>query len=196
MASVRPKIAITQYSITGFKQLEQGLNALTDANFRTNALRSAGRKAMAPVKDAMVAAAPTLKETSILPTGSIKDALKDSIRMRVSVNKSPKMTKAKKPKITKASKSELRIVIATGKEAQGYAIVSEYGRKETQINRYSAFGKLTQAYEVTLPTLVPKPWMRPTFDRMKGDILFTFRKELSKEIIKKAKAQARRKAKS
>ena len=195
--SINPanKIKITQYKITGFKELESALNELIDDNFRTNALRAAGRKAMNPLKDSLQDAAPTLKESSILPNGSVKNALRDSIRLRISVNKNPKVSKSGKS-ITKASKNEFRAVIATGQEAAGYAVVSEYGRKETPIRRYSAFGRVVAAYEVDLPTLIPKPWMRPTFDKMKGDVLFTVRDELGKQINKKAQAQARKRART
>jgi hypothetical protein len=184
-------VSISKFKISGFKQLEKGLNELTDGKFRVAALRAAGKAALTPLKEALVDAAPILKETSILPTGSVKNALKDSIRLRQKVNKNPKLSKNKK-RITNATKSEYRGIIATGKEAAGYAIVSEYGRKQTTINRYSAFGKVTAAYEVDLPKLDPKPWIRPTFDKNVANVLFRFRRKLAEEITKKAKAQERK----
>lgn len=194
MANTKNKVVITKFKILGFPDLEESLASLTDKNFRTNALRAAGRKSMTPLKEDLMAAAPILKETSILPTGSVKNALKDSIRLRISANKNPKITKSGKS-ITKASKNEFRAVIATGQEAAGYAVVSEYGRQETPINRYSAFGKVVAAYEVNLPTLVPKPWMRTTFDANKARVLTTFGKELKRGVTKQAKKQARLRAK-
>ncbi len=184
------KITIEQFKFRGFKKLEKALEQLTEDNFRQNALRASGRAAMQPLLEQLKNEAPRLKSTSILPKDKLPNALADGLRMKVSVNKNPKVTKT--GKVTKASKSELRVVITTGKESEGYALVSEYGRKETPIYRYMVFGRQVPAFQVMLPTLEPKPWMRPTFDRMKGDTIFKFRQELKKQIAKKAKAQERK----
>lgn len=194
MTVAQSKVTITKFQIKGFAQLEKALHALTDDNFRTNALRAAGRKSMSPLLAALKAAAPLLQETSILPTGSVKNALRDGIKLRISANKNPKLSKSGKS-VTRASKAEFRAVIATGQVSAGYALVSEYGRKETEITRYSAFGRVTKSYNVMLPTLQPKPWMRPTFDKHVAKVLTTFRSELRLQVVKKAKSQAKKRIK-
>lgn len=177
-----------KYKTKGFKELAKALDNLTEPKFRSQALRKAGKAAMTPTLHALKSAAPVIKNPEKLPKGMKPGELSDGIKMVVSAPVQPKFTK-KTGKITKASEHELKVTIYTGKGAESYAIVSEYGREETPIMRYHVFGKPVLGYKSKLPAIEPKPWMRPTFDKEKGDIVDRFAKELTKSIEWKVKQQ-------
>lgn len=180
---------LIRYKTHGFDTLAKALDNLTEPKFRSQALRQAGRKAMTPTLTLLKNAAPVVKNPKKLPKGARVGQLRDSLTLRVSAPVQPKFSK--KGKATKASKNELSAAIYTGRAAEDFALVSEYGRKETVITRYHVFGRPALAYEAILPKLTPKPWMRPTFDKDKGNIVDRFAKELGEAIARKARQQAR-----
>lgn len=183
-------MARVKYKMEGFKELNKALNGLTEPKFRQQALRTAGRKSTDQLLSALKSAAPVIKNADTLPEGSYAGELRDSIRRTVSTPKQPKLTRSGK-KITKASRHELRVIITVGNSKVDYAPISEYGREETPIMRYSIFGRPVLGFETKLPALPAKPWIRPTFDASKGKVIDSFQKELTDSIKKKAKQQAR-----
>lgn len=180
-------MAIVDYKVDGLKGLSKALNGLTEPKFRKAALRTAGRKAMAPVLAAAKARAPVWTDTSTLPEGAKPGALRDDLRMSVSVNVEPKV--GKNGKITNSSKNELKVTIKTTKATEDYALVSEYGREEHTFMKYTVFGKPVLGFEATLPKLTPEPWLRPTFDGMQNKVVQDFASELEISIAKQAKKQ-------
>ena len=179
--------SVIKYKTQGFSELSKALDALIEPKFRSQALRIAGRKSMTPLLVALKSAAPISKYPTKLPTGARPGLLRDSLTMRVSAPVQPKI--GKRGSVTKASRHELSVAIYTGREADSFAIISEYGRKPTTVTRYSAFGRPVLGFEQTLPKIEPKPWMRTTFDAMKAGVLDDFKRELGKSIEAKVRQQ-------
>jgi hypothetical protein len=180
-------MAIIWNRINGMVETGKALKGLTEPKFRKAALRKAGKVAMSPVLSAVKTSAPAFTNLSKLPKGARPMALKNDIKMSVSVNISPSLSKS--GKITKSSQSELRVIIKTGKETEKYALVSEYGRVAHSFMKYTVFGKPVLGFVATLPELKPEPWMRPTYDRMQTAVAQNFADELAKSIIVQAKKQ-------
>lgn len=178
-----------KYKTKGFKELSKALDGLTEPKFRSQALRVAGRKAMQPTLSKLKAAAPVVKQPSKLPKTARVGQLRDGLRLTVRAPVQPRISK--RGTVTKATKRELSASIYTGTESSSFAIVSEYGRKEHTVVRYSAFGRPVLAFEQKLPMLEPRPWMRTTFDSDKANIVDRFRQELGKSIERKIRQQAR-----
>ncbi len=194
-------MAFVKYRFLGLKQVGRALDSLTEPKFRQQALRAAGKAAMTPTLAALKTAAPRLKNTSILPnknaSGDVLAAgdLADGLKLTVSTPKQPKLNK-RGTKVTDATKNELRARIMTGRKSKHYAVVSEYGRDETTVTKYSVFGRpVLGGFQATLPAIQPKPWIRTTFDQQKGDMITTFSQSLGKAIQKKAKQQYKRQKK-
>lgn len=179
-----------KYKTQGFKSLSKALDNLTEPKFRSQALRRAGRRAMEPTLAKLKAAAPRIKNPEKLPKGVTPGELANGIKMSVSAPVQPKFT-GKTGKLTKASEHELKVTIYTSTKSASYALVTEYGRQETPIMRYTVFGRPVLGFQAKLPKIEARPWMRPTFDQDKANIIDRFRDELGKSIEWKAKQQAR-----
>lgn len=180
-------MAVVKYKVLGMKQTSKALDGLTLPKFRKAALRKSGVVSMAPVLSALQSAAPTLKSTSILPKGSMPNALRNDLTMKKSVNVSPRVSKS--GNVTKASRNELLVTITTGKVTENYALVSEYGRVEFKFMKYTVFGKPVLGFEAVMPSITPRPWMRTTFDGMQQRTSRKFSSELGKQVMIQANKQ-------
>jgi HK97 gp10 family phage protein len=179
----------TTAGFSGFKELEQALDALTEPKFRAAALRAAGKKTMIYLEPRISDACPV--ETNV-ESGTPGGRLKNSIKSSVSIGK---IKTSKTGKVSKSNKHEMSARVTAGDPKNGvdYAIITEYGREETNIQRQTVFGKhVAVPFDVTLPAIAPIPWMRTTFDSNKNQIILTFKDELSDAITKKAKQQQSR----
>lgn len=181
-------MSITTSKFTGFKDLSKALDALTEPKFREQALRIAGKKAMVYLKPKIENACPIEKNVE---SGKPGGRLKNSIKSSVSIGK---LKTSKSGKVNNSSKHEMsaRVTVGDPKSGVDYAIVTEYGREETNIRRYTVFGNPVLGFDVKLPAIEAKPWMRTTFGQNKHRIVLTFQKELANSIKKKAKQQSNR----
>lgn len=181
-------ISITQYRLSGFKELDHALRGLTEPKFRKAALRRSGKAAMQPVYDDVKRLAPTLKDSSRNPNVA-KNILKNDIKMSTRTNIRPSKTKS--GKIRGSAKHELSVMVKTGKNSEDFALIVEYGRESFVITRTVVFGKQSKEYVTISPEVEPQPFMRPALYDNYDKVFKIFRTELEKEIAKQAKAQAR-----
>lgn len=182
----------TSKGFKGLKELSKSLDALTEGNFRKNALMTAGRVAMRQILADAIMNAPMLSPENIPKNKNLTvGTLKKSIKYRGSFSKQPIIeTKGRnKNKIRPLSKHEYVGMVYTGKEANDYAVALEYGRQEFTVVRIHVFGRKVNPYEATMVEMKPNPYMRKALDDNKDSAVTIFMNELSTQIFKKAKAQ-------
>ncbi len=172
--------------VYGLDALDKALDGLTDVKFRKAALRRAGKKSMQVVLNQAKNDAPILKDET--NGEAVAGQLRDDIKMSTSVNIDPT---TKSGKISKNKDAELKVKVKTGKDTEDYALVTEFGREEYQVQRDQIFGKNTKSYTVNIGKIEPRPFMAPALDDNKNKVLTDFAAELADEIILQGKKMAK-----
>lgn len=191
--------------IKGLDDVEKLLDGLTDAKFRKNALRNAGRKAMAPVKETLKSKIPSgvsddssykHYQGSSKKEGYTSGDLREGVKLKIAVNTDKKIRTDRNGYAKGNLASELFANVTFDNHVYKLASILENGRtKRTATTRngkvFHYYGKRTDMVQRDIGTTAPKHFVASTFAECEGTMVQIFKRELIGSIEKQYKAMSK-----
>ncbi|HHG3075756.1 TPA: hypothetical protein ACPVXB_001014 [Vibrio parahaemolyticus] len=192
-------------TVEGLKEVEKMLDSLTDPKFRARALRTAGRKAMNPVKQKLISNIPTgSSEThsykhyqgSTKKEGYTSGDLKDGVKLQVIVN-TTKDIKAKNTGFGGKQSAELFTNLTFDNHVYKLASILEHGRtkriaKTRGDKVFHSYGKPTDYIQRDIGQFQGTNFVSKTFAECESSIVDSFKRELTQSIQQQAKKMAKK----
>lgn len=194
----------TTKTVQGLKELDAMLDSLTDPKFRKAALRNAGRKAMTPVKDALIANVPESDNPdepssyAHYKDGYKSGDLKRGVKLKVKINTDKKIHITKSGYAKENQSGELYTSVTFDNSVYGLAMILENGRSKREATTksgrtFKVYGRNTDKVKRDIGTTGAKNFVSRTFTEQESAMTERFKSELTTSIIKQAKKMAKAK---
>lgn len=192
----------TTKTVQGLKELDAMLDSLTDPKFRKAALRNAGRKAMTPVKLALIDNVPESDNPdepssyAHYKDGYKSGDLKRGVKLSVTVNTDKNIKINKSGFANTKQAGELYTNVTFDSSVYGLAMILENGRSKREATTkagkvFHVYGNRTDKVKRDIGTFEGKNFVSRTFAEQESAMTERFKEELTNSITKQAKKMAK-----